>query len=75
MILRMLCVDAPGIIARITTHILNEGGNVLDLEQHVEEESNLFAMRLHVEGIRNARGLEKRILRNHPFKNSRQPTS
>lgn len=67
-ILRMLCADAPGIISRITTHILNEGGNVLDLEQHVEEESNLFAMRLHVEGIQNVRGLEKRILRNHPFK-------
>jgi len=68
-ILRILCSDAPGIIAKITTLLLGEGGNVLDLEQHVEEESNLFAMRLHVEGIKNARGLEKRILKNLHFKN------
>ena len=50
-IIRVICHDQPGIVARITSMLLAQGANILDLEQHVEEDSGLFAMRLHVEKL------------------------
>lgn len=47
-ILQITCPDQPGIIAQITDLILSAGGNILKLEQHVEDE-NFFFMRLEAD--------------------------
>ncbi len=47
-ILQVTCADQAGIIARITDAIFASGGNILKLEQHVEE-PDFFFMRLEVD--------------------------
>lgn len=46
-VLLMTCRDRPGIIAAVSGLIAEHGGNILDLEEHVERDHNVFAMRLH----------------------------
>src|SRR3954447_26156759 len=48
LVILLACPDQPGIVARATTELAAAGGNVLTLEQHVEERA-LFFMRLRVE--------------------------
>ena len=43
------CPDQSGIISAITGFIHNNGGNIVYLDQHVDEELNVFFMRLESE--------------------------
>lgn len=45
-VLLISCPDRPGIVAAVTTFIAEHGGNIIDLEQHSDEESRAFFMRL-----------------------------
>lgn len=51
-IIRVLCADSKGIISSISGLLSDYGGNITDLEQHSEQDTGLFAMRLVVEGLR-----------------------
>lgn len=67
-VLRVLCKDQPGIVARITGEIWKQGGNILDLEQHAEEDSGLFAMRLQIEGLEDAKAFYENLRRQKDFR-------
>ena len=45
-ILLIHCPDKPGIVVAITDFIHNNGGNILYLDQHVDNEKGLFFMRV-----------------------------
>jgi formyltetrahydrofolate deformylase len=45
-ILLMHCPDRPGIVAHITRFLSDWGGNILYLDQHVDQEQGIFFMRL-----------------------------
>ena len=45
-ILRIYCEDRPGIIAEVTSFILDHGGNILDLDQHTDSDNRKFFMRV-----------------------------
>lgn len=45
-VLLVSCHDQPGIVAAVTQFIAQHRGNILDLEQHSDEESCAFFMRL-----------------------------
>ncbi|MBF0197764.1 MAG: formyltetrahydrofolate deformylase [Planctomycetes bacterium] len=45
-ILLISCPDAQGLVCAVTEFILKYGGNIVDLEQHVDREENVFFMRL-----------------------------
>ncbi len=45
-VLRIHCTDQKGIVAHITEFILDNGGNILKLNQHVDHAANYFYMRL-----------------------------
>ena len=45
-VLLISCPDQPGIVAAVTAFIARHGGNIIDLEQHSDEESRAFFMRL-----------------------------
>ncbi len=70
-ILCILCKDQKGIVSWVTSLLAKQGGNILDLEQHSEEESGLFAMRLHVEDISSMKTLEQELKRKTPFQDFR----
>jgi len=40
------CPDRPGIVAAVTRFVHAQGGNIIDLEQHVDREERVFFMRL-----------------------------
>jgi formyltetrahydrofolate deformylase len=40
------CLDRPGIIASLTDLVYRNGGNVVDLDEHVERETDFFFVRL-----------------------------
>jgi len=40
------CDDQPGIVVSITDFIFNNGGNILNLDQHVDAEHKMFFMRV-----------------------------
>ncbi len=48
LVLLASCPDRPGIVAAVTAFIANHGGNILDLEQHVAVEDQMFFMRVEV---------------------------
>lgn len=48
-VLRLVCKDEPGIVARISNFIYQNGGNILDADQHSDLESGTFFMRLEWE--------------------------
>ena len=66
-ILRILCKDGPGIIARISGLVSDYGGNILAMEQHSEEDSGLFAARLHIERLKEIKNIEGEMVQNNPF--------
>ena len=45
-ILLIHCRDKPGIVVSITDFIFNNGGNILNLDQHVDTEQQQFFMRV-----------------------------
>jgi len=45
-ILLIHCADKPGIIVAITDFIHNNGGNILYLDQHVDQQKSIFFMRV-----------------------------
>jgi formyltetrahydrofolate deformylase len=46
------CKDRPNIIASVTNFIVQEEGNIVYLDQHVDREQNIFFMRLESEFIK-----------------------
>jgi len=45
-VLLIHCQDSPGLIAQVTGWIQRHGGNILDLDEHVELSEGLFCMRV-----------------------------
>ena len=45
-ILLIHCPDQSGIIAGVTDFIFNNGGNIIDLDEHVDREEGVFFMRV-----------------------------
>ena len=45
-VLLIHCPDQPGLVHAVTGFILYHGGNILDLEQHVDSADDLFFMRV-----------------------------
>lgn len=45
-ILLIHCPDQPGLVAAISNFIADNGGNILDLDQHVDDERGIFFMRV-----------------------------
>jgi formyltetrahydrofolate deformylase len=45
-VLLIACPDQPGIVAAVTEHLFGLGGNILDLDQHVDREAGVFLMRV-----------------------------
>lgn len=45
-ILLIHCADQPGLVAAISNFIANNGGNIVDLDQHVDDEQGVFFMRV-----------------------------
>ena len=48
-ILMVCCPDQKGLVSAITDYIAGNGGNIIDLEQHVDEEDAWFFMRIEWE--------------------------
>ncbi len=48
-ILLVSCPDGPGILAAITGFISDHGGNILELDEHVETQNEIFLMRIEWE--------------------------
>jgi formyltetrahydrofolate deformylase len=48
-ILLMHCPDAKGIVAKVTEFVDNNNGNILDIDEHVDREENVFFMRVEWE--------------------------
>ena len=48
-ILLIHCPDQKGIVAAISDFLLKNNGNVVDIEQHVESDINIFFMRVEWE--------------------------
>jgi formyltetrahydrofolate deformylase len=44
--LLLSCPDRSGLVARISHFIFERGGNILDLDEHVDRESGMFFMRV-----------------------------
>lgn len=57
-VLLISCPDQPGIVAAVTAFIAQHGGNILDLEQHSDEASRSFLMRLEWDRRAFALGLD-----------------
>jgi formyltetrahydrofolate deformylase len=45
-ILLLSCPDQPGLVSRISNFIFNHGGNILDLDEHVDVENKHFFIRI-----------------------------
>jgi len=45
-ILLVHCPDQPGLVHAVTHFIFEHGGNILDLEQHIDHEDDVFFMRV-----------------------------
>ncbi len=45
-ILLLCCPDRPGLVATISRFIFDLGGNILDLDEHVEIDEKLFSLRI-----------------------------
>jgi formyltetrahydrofolate hydrolase len=48
-ILLIQCPDAQGFVAAVTGFLLRHGGNVVDLDEHVDREAGMFFMRVEWE--------------------------
>ena len=48
-IIQLICSDQKGIIAKITSILYSSGNNILSIEQHIDNQNNVFYIRLVVE--------------------------
>lgn len=48
-ILLFSCPDKPGIVAKVSTFIFEQGGNILHAQEHLDSDSGLFLMRVEWE--------------------------
>ena len=48
-IIQLICEDQLGIIAKISSIILDSNSNILSIEQHVDKNENKFYIRLLVD--------------------------
>ena len=46
MLFRSYCPDQPGLVHAVTHFIFEHRGNILDLEQHIDHEDDVFFMRV-----------------------------
>ncbi len=55
--LRLHCQDVPGIVYNVSRFIYENGGNIINAEQHAEAMDNRFFMRVHFDcgGLRLSR--------------------
>ena len=49
-ILKVKCLDKPGIISKISTVVYDNGFNIIKLDEYVEPEQNYFFFRAEIEG-------------------------
>lgn len=45
-VLRLLCPDRPGLVARVSGLLYDLGANILHADQHVDPEANVFFQRV-----------------------------
>ena len=45
-VLLVYCPDQPGLVHAVTHFIFEHRGNILDLEQHIDHEDDVFFMRV-----------------------------
>jgi formyltetrahydrofolate deformylase len=52
------CPDQPGIVAAVSTFLFEHQGNIVDIDQHVDQEDSVFFMRVEweIEGFALKRG-------------------
>jgi len=50
--LLLSCIDRPGIIARVATHLFTLGCNIITSDQYTDEEDGDFFWRIHFESLR-----------------------
>jgi len=57
-ILLISCPDQPGIVAAVSTFLFENRGNIVDIDQHVDQEDSVFFMRVEweIEGFALKRG-------------------
>lgn len=57
-ILLISCPDQPGIVAAVSTFLFENRGNIVDIDQHVDQEDGVFFMRVEweIEGFALKRG-------------------
>ena len=48
-IIHLICPDQKGIIARFTHVLYQNKINIIELEQHIEVDENIFFMRIHAD--------------------------
>ncbi len=53
-VLTLSCADRPGIVAAVTAHLFNKGGNILDAQQFDDIATDRFFMRVVFDGPENA---------------------
>ena len=45
-VLLLSCPDRIGLVSRISHFIFERGGNIIDLDEHVDQEENIFSIRV-----------------------------
>jgi formyltetrahydrofolate deformylase len=61
MIIVIQCADQVGLVAAISSVVANQQLNIISMREYVDQAENLFFMRLEVEEIFNAAGLETQL--------------
>lgn len=59
-ILLLCCPDQPGLVSKISHFIFKRGGNILDLDEHVETDDQIFSIRIAWE-IKNSKNIQTAI--------------
>lgn len=58
-VLRISCLDRPGIVATVTDLIFKQKGNILHADEHLDQEKGLFLMRIEFDPNGSALAREK----------------
>lgn len=62
-ILKVKCLDKPGIISKISTVVYQNGFNIIKLDEYVEPDQNYFFFRAEIEGDFPGKSLEDEIVK------------
>jgi formyltetrahydrofolate deformylase len=62
MIIVIQCADQVGLVAAISSVVAKQQLNIISMREYVDQAENLFFMRLEVEEIFNAAGLEEQLV-------------